>query len=153
MENCRIDVVRLDDNAPIPAYAHEGDAGADLATMEDVYLAPGQRQVIGTGLSVAIPMGYAGFVCPRSGLAARSGLSIVNSPGIIDAGYRGEIRICLINTDPTTPIELKRGDLVAQMVIQAVESAQFVQADTLPDSSRGSGGYGSSGGVAAWKSA
>ena len=134
----------------MPAYAHDGDAGADLAVIEDITLMPGERAVVGTGLSVEIPPGFAGFVYPRSGLAARSGLSMVNSPGVIDAGYRGEIKICLINTDKRSPIELKRGDFVAQMVIQPVMQVQFNEVDELGQSSRGPSGYGSSGGVAAW---
>jgi len=145
-------VSRLDDQAPLPSYAHEGDAGADLATMTDLVIGPGERVVTGTGIAVAIPEGYAGFVYPRSGLAARHGLSIVNTPGVIDAGYRGEIKVCLINHDLNAPIELKRGDLIAQMVIQAVSRAQFTQVGDLPDSERGTGGYGSSGGVAGWRS-
>ena len=143
-------VRRLDPDAPCPTYAHHDDAGADLATMEDVHLAPGERIVVGTGVAVAIPLGHAGFVYPRSGLAARSGLSMVNSPGVIDAGYRGEIKLCLVNTDRATPITLRRGDLVAQMVVQRVERAEFVPVEELPKTLRGSGGYGSSGGVAGW---
>ena len=152
METLRVLVTRCDDKAELPVYAHDDDAGADLATMSDITLAPGERAVVGTGLSVAIPTGYAGFVYPRSGLAARAGLSMVNSPGVIDAGYRGEIRICLINTDQVSPIHLQRGDLVAQIVVQPVERALFVEAHSLPESDRGSGGYGSSGGVSAWDS-
>ena len=143
-------VRQLDPDAPCPKYAHHDDAGADLATMEDIQLAPGERTVVGTGIAVAIPAGYAGFVYPRSGLAAKVGLSMVNSPGVIDAGYRGEIKLCLINTDQTTPITLHRGDRVAQMVIQRVEPAQFVPVKELPQTVRGAGGYGSSGGVAGW---
>ena len=144
-------VARLDQLAPLPRYAHSDDAGADLATMQDVDLAPGERTVVGTGIALVIPAGYAGFVHPRSGLAARSGLSIVNTPGGIDAGYRGEVRVCLINTDPSTPIQLRRGDLVAQLVIQAVARADFRLVETLPASERGAEGYGSSGGVSAWQ--
>jgi len=147
-----VSVTRLDDQAPLPSYAHDDDAGADLATMTDLVIEPGERVVASTGIAVAIPEGYAGFVHPRSGLAARHGLTMVNSPGVIDAGYRGEIKVCLINTDPRTPIHLKRGDKVAQMVIQAVAHAQFAEVESLPGSERGSGGYGSSGGVAAWRS-
>ena len=150
MDTPQVLVKKLDDCGAVPRYAYPGDAGADLATIEDVRLAPGERKVVGTGISVAIPVGYAGFVYPRSGLAARKGLSIVNSPGVIDAGYRGEIRICLINTDPSSPIELARGDLVAQMVIQPVASAGFRVVEVLSESARGDGGYGSSGGVADW---
>ena len=143
-------VRRIDEAAPLPRYAHPGDAGADLATMEDVVLPPGGRAVVGTGIALALPDGYAGFVYPRSGLAARHGLSMVNSPGVIDAGYRGEVRVCLHNTDTVTPIRLTRGDLVAQLVVQAVVRADFLATETLPESVRGAGGYGSSGGVAAW---
>ena len=146
-----VGVIRLDDEAPLPSYAHDGDAGADLATMRDLVIEPGERVMAATGIAVAIPDGYAGFIYPRSGLAARHGLSMVNSPGVIDAGYRGEITVCLINTDPRTPIQLQRGDLVAQMVIQQVARAEFIEVEALPDSERGSGGYGSSGGVAAWR--
>ena len=150
MEN-RVLVQKLDPGAVVPRYAHPGDAGADLATMEDLDLAPGCRHVVGTGIAMAIPTGYAGFVYPRSGLAARCGLTMVNSPGVIDAGYRGEIKVCLLNTDPHTTVHLKRGDLIAQIVIQAVERAQIDLVEDLPDSVRGTGGYGSSGGVSAWQ--
>ena len=150
MENPEVKVKKLDNGALLPRYAHSDDAGADLAIAEDLTLAPGERRVVGTGIAVAIPPGHAGFVCPRSGLAARAGLSIVNSPGVIDAGYRGEIRICLINTDRVAPIRLIRGDLVAQIVIQPVQRVDFQLVEDLPVSVRGDGGYGSSGGVAAW---
>jgi dUTP pyrophosphatase len=150
-DSVTVAVRRLDPGVPLPAYAHEGDAGADLATAEDVTLAPGERAVVGTGLAVAIPDGYAGFVHPRSGLAARAGLTIVNAPGTIDAGYRGEIKIALLNTDRTQPIELRRGDLVAQLVIQRVERAGFAEVADLTDTARGQGGYGSTGGVAMWR--
>ena len=146
----RVGLVRLDPGVPVPAYAHPGDAGADLATAEDCVLAPGERKVVGTGIAIALPDGWAAFVHPRSGLAARSGLTIVNAPGTVDAGYRGEIKVCLLNTDATRPVRLARGDLVAQLVIQQVAFAEFVEAGSLPDSSRGAGGYGSTGGVADW---
>jgi dUTP pyrophosphatase len=139
--------------AALPGYAHPGDAGADLAIVEDLRLEPGQRAVVGTGVALAIPEGYAGFVYPRSGLAARCGLTMVNSPGVVDAGYRGEIRICLLNTDQHTAVELRRGDLVAQIVLQPVARAQFTPVESLPGSVRGARGYGSSGGVAAWRRA
>jgi len=142
--------VRLDAGVPVPRYAHPGDAGADLAIAEDCDLAPGERKLVGTGLAVVLPDGWAGFVHPRSGLAARSGLTIVNAPGTIDAGYRGEVKICLLNTDQHTPIQLRRGDLVAQLVVQRVEAVDFVELDALPTSDRGAGGYGSTGGVAQW---
>ncbi|AFR07363.1 deoxyuridine 5'-triphosphate nucleotidohydrolase [Nocardiopsis alba ATCC BAA-2165] len=144
-----ITVRRLDPGLPLPAYAHPGDAGADLYTAVDVVLEPGERETVPTGLAIALPEGYAAFVHPRSGLAARSGLTVVNAPGTVDAGYRGEIRVTLLNTDPRTPVELSRGDRIAQLVIQRVERAEFVEADTLPDSARGSGGFGSTGGHAA----
>lgn len=145
-------VRRLDPGVPLPRYAHPGDAGADLATAEDVTLAPGERKLVGTGLALAVPAGFAAFVHPRSGLAARLGLTIVNTPGTIDAGYRGEIKVALLNTDRHTPVTLKRGDLIAQLVIQPVAAALFEEADELPQSERGEGGYGSTGGVAAWRS-
>ena len=130
----------------VPSYALPGDAGADLTAAEDVELAPFQRALVGTGVAVAIPDGYAGFVHPRSGLAHRLGLSMVNAPGTIDAGYRGEIKVNLINLDPTTPIALRRGDRIAQLVVQPVVRARFVPVDELPDSVRGAGGHGSTGG-------
>lgn len=139
-------VTRLDAGVPLPAYAHPGDAGADLVTTVDVRLAPGERALVPTGIAVALPPGYAAFVHPRSGLAARCGLSIVNTPGTIDAGYRGEISVLLVNHDPADPIELRRGDRIAQLVVQAVEQADFAVVDTLPGSVRGGGGYGSTGG-------
>jgi dUTP pyrophosphatase len=135
-------------DAALPAYARPGDAGADLAVAEDVELAPLQRALVGTGVAVAIPEGYAGFVHPRSGLAHRVGLSLVNAPGTIDAGYRGEIKVNLVNLDPTTPITLRRGDRVAQLVVQPVVRARFVPVEELPGSDRGSGGHGSTGGSA-----
>ncbi|NYJ03729.1 dUTP diphosphatase [Petropleomorpha daqingensis] len=133
-------------DATAPRYALPGDAGADLAVAEDVELAPLQRALVGTGVAVAIPEGYAGFVHPRSGLAHRLGLSLVNAPGTIDAGYRGEIKVNLINLDPTTPLTLRRGDRVAQLVVQPVVRARFVPVDELPGSDRGEGGHGSTGG-------
>ncbi|MBV2366605.1 dUTP diphosphatase [Streptomonospora sp. NEAU-YY374] len=140
---------RLDPEIPLPVYAHPGDAGADLVTTEDVVLEPGQRAVVGTGISIALPEGYAAFVHPRSGLAARCGLTLVNAPGTVDAGYRGEIRVTLINTDTATPVKLSRGDRIAQLVVQRVERARFREVDTLPESVRGTGGFGSTGGHAA----
>ena len=130
----------------VPAYALPGDAGADLAIAEDLELAPFQRALVGTGVAVAIPEGYAGFVHPRSGLAHRAGLSMVNAPGTIDAGYRGEIKVNLVNLDPTTPLTLRRGDRVAQLVVQPVAHARFVPVEQLPGSVRGAGGHGSTGG-------
>lgn len=142
-------VRRLDPEVPLPRYARPGDAGADLPTAEDVLLAPGERRLVGTGLAVAIPTGYVGLVHPRSGLAARTGLTIVNAPGTIDSGYRGEIKICLLNTDRTQPVALRRGDLVAQLVVQEVAEARFTEVDELDQTERGTGGHGSTGGAAA----
>jgi dUTP pyrophosphatase len=139
-------VQRLDPELPLPAYAHPGDAGADLLTTVDVTLAPGERALVPTGIAIALPEGYAAFVHPRSGLAARHGLSIVNTPGTIDAGYRGEIKVMLVNHDPRESIELRRGDRIAQLVVQRVEMAGFREVAELPDSVRGVGGYGSTGG-------
>ena len=140
--------VRLTASGQVPAYALPGDAGADLTAAEDVELAPFQRALVGTGVAVAIPEGYAGFVHPRSGLAHRLGLSMVNAPGTIDAGYRGEIKVNLINLDPTAPLVLHRGDRIAQLVVQPVVRARFVPVPELPDSERGAGGHGSTGGHA-----
>ncbi len=137
---------RLDPGVPVPSYAHPGDAGADLATTIDVHLEPGERAVVPTGISLALPVGYVGLVHPRSGLAARCGLSIVNTPGTVDAGYRGEVKVLLVNLDPVHPVTLRRGDRIAQLVVQRVEHARFVEVDRLPESSRGDGGYGSTGG-------
>lgn len=147
-----VDIVvrRLDEGLPLPSYAHPGDAGADLVTRTDVTIAPGERVTVPTGIAIALPEGFAAFVHPRSGLAAKHGLTIVNAPGTVDAGYRGEIAVTLLNTDVTTSVELHRGDRVAQLVIQRVERARFVTVETLPDSPRGTGGFGSSGG---WRGA
>jgi dUTP pyrophosphatase len=140
-----IAVVRLDADLPLPSYAHPGDAGADLHTTVDVTLAPGERALVPTGLAIALPDGYVGLVHPRSGLAARHGLSIVNAPGTVDAGYRGEISVLLINHDPRETVTLRRGDRIAQLVVQRFERARFVEVGVLPESSRGAGGYGSTG--------
>lgn len=140
-------VTRLDPEIPLPSYAHPGDAGADLATTADVTLEPGERVTVGTGIAVALPAGYAAFVHPRSGLAHRLGVSIVNAPGTVDAGYRGEIKVCLINHDTSRPVRFFRGDRIAQLVIQQVSRAAFVPVTELPTSTRGSGGYGSTGGL------
>jgi len=139
-------LLRLDPELPPPAYAHPGDAGADLVTAVDVTLAPGERALVPTGVAVALPEGYVALVHPRSGLAARHGLSIVNTPGTVDAGYRGEVKVLLINHDPADTIRLSRGDRIAQLVIQRVERARFVEVVELPTSVRGAGGYGSTGG-------
>ena len=139
-------LLRLDPDVPVPAYAHPGDAGADLVTTVDVTLEPGERVLVPTGVALALPDGYVGLVHPRSGLAARSGLSIVNAPGTIDAGYRGEIKVCLVNLDPGEPVVLRRGDRIAQLLVQRFERASFVEVEALPESVRGAGGYGSTGG-------
>jgi dUTP pyrophosphatase len=141
-------LTRLDAGLPAPSYARLGDAGADLHCTTDVVLPPGERAVVGTGVAIALPAGYAGFVHPRSGLAARTGLSIVNAPGTVDAGYRGEILVCLINLDPREELRLSRGDRIAQLVVQKVEHVRFVEVDQLPESERGAGGHGSTGGHA-----
>lgn len=139
-------LVMLDDELPVPTYAHPGDAGADLVSRIDVELAPQARVTVPTGVSIALPDGYAAFVHPRSGLAARHGVTIVNAPGTVDAGYRGELQVTLLNTDPHEAVRLRRGDRIAQLVIQKVERARFVRAERLPGSHRGTGGFGSSGG-------
>jgi dUTP pyrophosphatase len=139
-------LVMLDDALPVPVYAHAGDAGADLVTAVDVELPPLGRATVPTGVAIALPDGYAAFVHPRSGLADRHGLTIVNAPGTVDAGYRGEIRVTLLNTDPTHPVRLTRGDRIAQLVVQEVFRARFVRAERLPGSHRGDGGFGSTGG-------
>ena len=161
-----IAIRRLDPDLPLPTRAHPGDAGVDLCSVADLELPPGHRRLVGAGVAGAIPLGIGGanpprlgfvspplllvgLIHPRSGLAARTGLSIVNTPGTIDAGYRGEIKVCLINHDPDTPIAIARGDRIAQLVVQRVELPEFVEVDELDDTSRGSDGYGSSGGHAA----
>ncbi|WUV04642.1 dUTP diphosphatase [Actinoallomurus sp. NBC_01490] len=141
-------IQRLDPGLPAPAYAHPGDAGADLCAAQDVELAPGERQMVPTGIAIALPDGYAAFVHPRSGLGARLGVTIVNAPGTVDAGYRGEIKVTLLNTDIRNTVRLKRGDRIAQLVIQRVERAVFHEVETLPGSARGDGGFGSTGGYA-----
>jgi dUTP pyrophosphatase len=139
-------LTRLDPEVPVPQYARPGDAGADLVTTTDAVIAPGERTVVGTGIAIALPEGYAAFVHPRSGLAARVGLSVVNTPGTVDSGYRGEIKICLVNHDLRDAVELRRGDRIAQLVVQRVEHAVFLEVDELPESQRGAGGHGSTGG-------
>lgn len=138
-------VQRLDREVPLPARAHPGDAGLDLHAAEDVSLKPGERASVATGLAVAIPEGYAGFVVPRSGLAAKHGVGVVNAPGLIDCGYRGEIRVLLVNLDPSEAVELRRGERIAQLVIQRVEEATLREVTELPPSARGEGGFGSTG--------
>jgi dUTP pyrophosphatase len=139
---------RIDPGLPMPRRAHPGDAGADLCITADVEIAPGQRAVVGTGVCIALPDGYAGFVHPRSGLAARHGVTVVNAPGTVDAGYRGEIKVILLNTDTEHPVRFRRGDRIAQLVIQRVECPVFIEVTNLPGSQRGDGGHGSSGGHA-----
>lgn len=144
MSSVRVPIKRLDPDLPVPAYAHPGDAGADLQSRVEVRIAPFQRVLVPTGIAMAIPTGYVGLVHPRSGMAHRHGLTIVNAPGTVDAGYRGEIMVNLINLDAATSIVVRRGDRIAQLLIQRVEHACFSEAD-LDESDRGSGGHGSSG--------
>ncbi len=139
-------ITRVDPDVPIPSYGHPGDAGADLVTTVDATLAPGERALLPTGVAIALPAGFAAFVHPRSGLAARHGVSLVNAPGTVDAGYRGEIRVSVINLDPVRPVVFRRGDRIAQLVIQPVARARFHEVDLLPGSHRGDGGFGSTGG-------
>jgi dUTP pyrophosphatase len=138
-------VRRLQPDLPLPAYAHPGDAGADLCAAEDVVLPPGGRATVGTGLAVAVPDGHAAFVHPRSGLAARHGVTVVNAPGTVDAGYRGEVRVVLLNTDRHHPFSVRRGDRIAQLVVQPVTRVRFLDVAELPPSPRGEGGFGSTG--------
>ena len=142
----RVPIVRLDPEVPIPSYAHAGDAGADLYARDTITIQPGGgRGVVPTGIAIAIPDGYAGFVLPRSGLAFRNGITCLNTPGLIDAGYRDEVRVILVNTDPHEPYTVHRGDRIAQLVVQAVELSTFEVVDDLPSSERGLRGFGSSG--------
>lgn len=136
---------RLDPDVPVPAYAHPGDAGADLVTTVDATVAPGERVLLPTGIALALPDGYAAFVHPRSGLAIRCGVALVNAPGTVDAGYRGELRVALVNLDPREPVVLRRGERIAQLVVQRVERAVFHEVARLPGSHRGEGGFGSTG--------
>lgn len=138
-------VHRLDPDLPLPAYEHPGDAGMDLRSRIDVVLEPGQRSLVPTGIALALPDGYAAFVLPRSGLAVRHGIALVNSPGTIDAGYRGEIQVCLVNLDPSAPVSLSRGDRVAQLVVQPVARCVLHEVASLPGTHRGEGGFGSTG--------
>ncbi|MFY9555139.1 MAG: dUTP diphosphatase [Blastocatellia bacterium] len=140
-----IQIQLLDEDLPMPRYQHEGDAGLDLHSRVDIVLGPGERAMVPTGIAVAIPSGYAGFVLPRSGLASRHGISLVNSPGLVDSGYRGEMAIVMINTDKREPFHIKRGDRIAQLVIQRVVEATAVQVEELDLTPRGSGGFGSTG--------
>jgi dUTP pyrophosphatase len=141
----RLTLRRLDRELPLPRYAHTGDAGLDLFSAQSVEIAPGHRALVPTGVAVAIPEGFAGFVQPRSGLALRSGLSFVNTPGLIDSHYRGEIKLIAINLDPSMTISIARGDKIAQLVIQRVESVDVVEVDSLDETMRGEGGFGSTG--------
>ena len=135
----------LDKELPVPRYSHPGDAGLDLPSRTDMVLEPGQRAMVPTGIAVAIPPGFAGFVLPRSGLAARHGIALVNSPGLIDSGYRGEVTVIMINTDKTEPFRIRKGDRIAQLVIQRVEEVKLTEVQDLDDTSRGEGGFGSTG--------
>jgi dUTP pyrophosphatase len=138
-------IKRLDSSVDLPSYAYEGDAGLDLRSNEDVTLAPFERRLVGTGLAIAIPEGYAGFVQPRSGLALREGLSMANTPGLIDAHYRGELKVCTINLDPSKSIHIERGERIAQLVIQQVPVVTLEEVGELDETDRGAGGFGSSG--------
>ncbi|MBK5305719.1 MAG: dUTP diphosphatase [Frankiaceae bacterium] len=141
-----VSVTRLDPDVPLPSYAHPGDAGCDLVTTVDAEVKPGERVVLPTGIALALPEGYAAFVHPRSGLAAKHGVGIVNSPGTIDAGYRGEVKVILVNHDLSEPVRLRRLDRVAQLVVQRVEQVAWRETVALPESVRGEGGHGSTGG-------
>lgn len=141
----RVQIRRLDPDLPLPTYAHDGDAGADLHARVDVRLEPGERLLVPTGVAIAVPVGYVGLVHPRSGLAHRLGVSILNAPGTIDAGYRGEILVNLVNLDPTATVTLRRGDRIAQLLLQRVDTADFVEVDDLVPTARGTGGHGSTG--------
>ena len=138
-------IKRLDESVQLPAYAYQGDAGLDLRSSEDVSLAPFERRLVSTGLAIAIPEGYAGFVQPRSGLALREGLSMANTPGLIDSHYRGELKVCAINLDPEKTIYIKRGERIAQLVIQKVPAVTLSEVEELDETDRGTGGFGSSG--------
>jgi dUTP pyrophosphatase len=141
-------ITRLDPALPLPAYGHPGDAGMDLCSRIETTIAPGQRALVPTGIAIALPAGYAAFVHPRSGLALRHGVGVVNAPGTVDAGYRGEISVILINHDPRSDVHIARGDRIAQLVVQRVERARLVEVATLPGSHRAEGGFGSTGGHA-----
>ena len=141
----RIDVKRLDADLPLPEYARPSDAGLDLRAAERVVIEPGARALVGTGVAIAIPPGFAGLVLPRSGLALRHGVTVLNAPGLIDAGYRGEVKVLLVNQDQAARVTLERGDRIAQLVVQAVASVDLVEVDELATSERGGGGFGSTG--------
>ena len=140
-----VPIKRIDPTVELPSYAYEGDAGLDLRSNEDVVLAPLERRLVGTGLAVAIPEGYAGFVQPRSGMALKRGLSMANTPGLIDSHYRGELKVCAVNLDLETPISIERGERIAQLVIQRVPTGSLVEVGELDETDRGAGGFGSSG--------
>lgn len=144
-DSIKLPIRRLDPTVQLPSYAYEGDAGLDLRSNEDVDLAPFERRLISTGLAIAIPEGYAGFVQPRSGLALREGLSMANTPGLVDSHYRGELKVCAINLDPNNTIHVSRGERIAQLVIQAVPTVTLCEVDQLDQTDRGEGGFGSSG--------
>ncbi|BFU43022.1 dUTP diphosphatase [Krasilnikovia sp. MM14-A1004] len=144
-----VPVLRLDPDLPLPAYAHPGDAGADLCAAVDVTLAPGERALVRTGVALALPDGHVGLVHPRSGLATRLGVTVLNAPGTVDAGYRGEIMVNLVNHDPARTARISRGDRIAQLIVQRVERAVFRAVEELPETARGAGGHGSTGGHAA----
>lgn len=148
-QDLRVRVQRLDPGLPLPGYAHPGDAGADLHAAADVTLEPGERALVPTGIALALPDGYVGLVHPRSGLAARHGIGMVNAPGTVDAGYRGEVLVNLVNLDPREPFTVRRGDRIAQLVVQQVARVVFEDADSLPGSDRGDTGHGASGGFGA----
>lgn len=148
-EPVQVLVHRLDRELPMPGYAHPGDAGLDLVARADVTLTPGGRAAVATGVAIALPAGYVGLVHPRSGLARKHGVTVLNAPGTVDAGYRGEIVVILVNTDPAEPFTVQRGDRVAQLVVQQVAEADLIEVDTLPGSDRGEGGFGSTGGFGA----
>ncbi|MEA2432643.1 MAG: dUTP pyrophosphatase [Actinomycetota bacterium] len=141
----KLQIKRLDPDLPIPEYARPGDAGLDLLAAENATLQPGERAAVPTGIAIALPDGYAAFVQARSGRALKEGLGVANGPGLIDSGYRGEIKVIVVNLDPSSPIDIKRGEKIAQLVIQKVESAEIEVVESLPDSERGGGGFGSTG--------
>jgi dUTP pyrophosphatase len=145
MSSVQVLITRLDPELPLPKYAKGGDAGADIVSRIDITLAPGERALVPTGIAIALPDGYVALVHPRSGLAIKHGVTMVNAPGTVDAGYRGELQVILINHDRTEPVSFKRGDRIAQLVIQKVERADFVEVENLPGSGRGDGGFGSTG--------
>jgi len=145
MKNLQVLITRLDESIPLPTYAKGGDAGADIVSRIDITLKPGERALVPTGISIALPDGYAAFVHPRSGLAIKHGVTMVNAPGTVDAGFRGELQCIMINHDPLESITFKKGDRIAQLVIQKVERAEFVEVKELPGSGRGTGGFGSTG--------